>query len=73
MQKARHIKGKERGRLVNRLDYIDYKDVDLLKTFVDIYGRIVPRRYLGVPVKKQKELARAIKRSRVMGLLQFVK
>ncbi len=53
--------------------YIDYKDVDLLKKYVSKYGKIVPRYYTGVNVKYQKMLAQAIKRARQMALLKFVR
>jgi small subunit ribosomal protein S18 len=53
--------------------YIDYKDVDLLKKYVTKYGKIVPRYYSGVSLKFQKMLAKAVKRAKHMGLLQFVR
>lgn len=53
--------------------YIDYKDVDLLKKYVTKYGKIVPRYYSGVELKYQKILAQAVKRARHMGLLKFVR
>jgi small subunit ribosomal protein S18 len=70
--KLRNPKGKERVKLLRDI-VIDYKDIDLLTIFTDIYGRIVPRRYTGLSVSQQKNLARAIKRSRFMGLMPFVK
>lgn len=70
--KKQYPKGTRRSKLLTSVSYIDYKD-PILATFVDIYGRIVPRRYSGLSVKKQKQLARAIKRARIMGLLPFVK
>ena len=57
----------------NATQYIDYKDVDLLRKFVSKYGKIVPRYYTGVELKYQKMLAVAIKRARHMGLLKFVR
>jgi len=66
-------KGKKRGELLRKVGMIDYKDAHLLEMFIDMYGRIVPRRYSGLSVKRQKELAGAIKRSRIMGLMRFVK
>lgn len=55
------------------VQYIDYKDVDLLKKYVSKYGKIVPKYYTGVSLKYQKMLALAIKRARHMGLLKFVR
>ena len=51
---------------------IDYKDVRLLQGFVSERGKIVPSRITAVSTKKQRELAKAIKRSRHLGLLPYV-
>ena len=52
---------------------IDYKNVDLLKKYITKFGKIVPRYYSNVSLKNQKKLAKAIKRSRMMALIPFVK
>ena len=51
---------------------IDYKDIDLLKLFVTEQGKILPRRATGVTVQQQRQIAKAIKRARVLSLLPFV-
>ncbi|MGH1417560.1 MAG: 30S ribosomal protein S18 [Hyphomicrobiaceae bacterium] len=51
---------------------IDYKDVRLLGRYVSERGKIVPSRITAVSAKKQRELARAIKRARFLGLLPYV-
>ncbi|UUD36844.1 30S ribosomal protein S18 [Mycoplasmopsis californica] len=51
--------------------YIDYKDVDLLKKLVNSHGKILPAKLTGVPTKKQRLVATAIKRARFMALLPF--
>lgn len=51
---------------------IDYKDVKLLQRFTSERGKIVPSRITAVSAKKQRELAKAIKRSRFLGLLPYV-
>ena len=56
----------------NKITYIDYKDVDLLKRFVSANGKIIPRRVTGTCAKYQRMLAVAIKRAREMALLPFV-
>ncbi|AUM62276.1 30S ribosomal protein S18 [Spiroplasma monobiae] len=56
----------------NNIDYIDYKDVDLLKKFISANGQILPKRITGTSPKHQRMLAVAIKRARGMGLLPFV-
>ncbi len=51
---------------------IDYKDVKLLQRYVSERGKIVPSRITAVSSKKQRELARAIKRARFMALLPYL-
>lgn len=51
---------------------IDYKDVKLLSRFISERGKIVPSRITAVSTKKQRELARAIKRARFLALLPYV-
>jgi small subunit ribosomal protein S18 len=51
---------------------IDYKDVKLLQRFISERGKIVPSRITAVSTKKQRELAKAIKRARFMALLPYV-
>ena len=50
---------------------IDYKDVKLLQRFISERGKIVPSRITAVSSKKQRELARAIKRARFLALLPY--
>lgn len=56
---------------VNKIVNIDYKDTDLLKKFVSERGKILPRRVTGTSAKYQRQLTRAIKRSRQMALLPY--
>ena len=51
---------------------IDYKDVKLLLRYISDRGKIVPSRITAVSAKKQRELARAIKRARFLALLPYV-
>ncbi|WP_119167952.1 30S ribosomal protein S18 [Algihabitans albus] len=51
---------------------IDYKDMRLLQRFVSERGKIVPSRITAVSAKKQRELARAVKRARFLALLPYV-
>ena len=51
---------------------INYKDINLLKTFITEHGKIVSRRTTNLTVKQQKELKQAIKRARILNLLPFV-
>jgi small subunit ribosomal protein S18 len=51
---------------------IDYKDTRLLQRYISERGKIVPSRITAVSAKKQRELARAIKRARFLGLLPYM-
>jgi len=51
---------------------IDYKDSDLLKLFITEQGKILPRRATGITVQQQRQIAKAIKRARIVSLLPFV-
>jgi len=51
---------------------IDYKDVRLLQRYISERGKIVPSRITAVSHKKQRELARAIKRARFLALIPYV-
>ena len=51
---------------------IDYKDTRLLSGFLSERGKIMPSRITAVSAKKQRELSRAIKRARHIGLLPYI-
>jgi len=51
---------------------IDYKDVRMLTKFISERGKIVPSRITAVSTKKQRELAKAIKRARNLALLPYI-
>ena len=51
---------------------IDYKDTKLLQRFISERGKIVPSRITAVSAKKQRELAKAIKRARFLALLPYI-
>lgn len=57
---------------VEKMDHIDYKQVDLLRRYITDEGKIRPRRQTGTCAKHQRQLARAIKRARHLALLPFV-
>jgi small subunit ribosomal protein S18 len=52
------------------VDALDFKNVNLLKQFVTDAGRILPRKYTGLPAHYQRRLNRAIKRARQMLLMK---
>jgi small subunit ribosomal protein S18 len=56
----------------NNIKHIDYKDIEILKKFLNPNGKIVSHKRTGVTSKNQRQLALAVKRARFMGLLPFV-
>ena len=52
------------------LDALDFKNTNLLRTFVTDQGRILPRKYTGLPAHYQRRLNSAIKRARQMLLMK---
>lgn len=54
------------------IKYIDYKDPEFLKKFLNEQGRILPHRITGTSLKFQRRIARAVKRARHLALLPFV-
>jgi small subunit ribosomal protein S18 len=57
---------------IDSIEYVDYKDIELLKHYLNEQGKILPRRITNVPAKFQRQLTRAVKRARHMALLPFV-
>jgi small subunit ribosomal protein S18 len=55
----------------NHIKFIDYKDIELLSRFVNPDGKISARSQTGTSAKYQRELARAVKNARYMGLLPY--
>lgn len=57
---------------VEKVERIDYKQIDVLRRYIDEDAKIKPRRQTGTCAKHQRQLARAIKRARHLALLPFV-
>lgn len=56
----------------NRIKYIDYKDPEFLKKFLNEQGKILPRRLTGTSLKFQRKISVAVKRSRHIAMLPYV-
>jgi small subunit ribosomal protein S18 len=56
----------------NDIQHVDYKDVDLLKQFVNPHGRVQSRKRTNLTAKQQRAVEAAVKRARFMGLLPYV-
>lgn len=59
--------------VTDKVEYIDYKDVNLLNRFVSDRSKIRNRRVTGNTVQQQREIANAIKNAREMALLPYTK
>ena len=75
IKRRRSIKGgqfrKKICRFCKNKIVIDYKSIDLLRSFVSERGKITPRRISGNCARHQRQIAMAIKRARQIGLLPF--
>jgi small subunit ribosomal protein S18 len=56
---------------VDRVDYIDYKEISRLRRFISERGKILPRRVTGTCAKHQRPLTVALKRARSIALLPY--
>lgn len=69
---ASHFRRKKYCRFTAEgIKHIDYKDVDMLKSYVMESGRIVPSRITGTSARYQRQLAKAIKLARFLALLPY--
>lgn len=56
----------------NQIHYVDYKDVEVLKKFLNPHGRLFAGRRTGLSAKNQRAVALAVKRARFLGLLPYI-
>ena len=55
----------------DKIAYIDYKDVNRLRRYINERGKIMPRRMTGTCAKHQRQLSEAVKRARAIALLPY--
>ena len=67
VKKKKYCRFKKAG-----IKYVDYKDAEFLKKFLNEQGKILPRRLTGTSQKYQKKVATAVKRARHLAILPFV-
>ena len=56
----------------NGSSLIDYKNVNFLKRFTTEQGKLLSRKFTGVTAKQQRQITKAVKQARILGLLKFV-
>ncbi|HSL74259.1 MAG TPA: 30S ribosomal protein S18 [Ilumatobacteraceae bacterium] len=69
----RKFKKKTSVLVIDKVEYIDYKDVDLLQRFMSDRAKIKNRRVAGNTLQQQREIANAVKVAREMALLPYAK
>ena len=67
VKKKKYCRFKKSG-----IKYIDYKDPEFLKKFLNEQGKILPRHITGTSLKYQRRVAQAVKRARHLALLPYV-
>ena len=67
VKKKKYCRFKKAG-----IKYIDYKDAEFLKRFLNEQGKILPRRLTGTSQKYQIKVSQAVKRARHLALLPYV-
>lgn len=69
----RKFQGRKKQNILNALkpEYLDYKNIRLLRRFMSVFERILPARVTGASPKHQRMVAEAIKRARYMALLPY--
>ncbi|MDR0414928.1 MAG: 30S ribosomal protein S18 [Prevotellaceae bacterium] len=67
VKKKKYCRFKKAG-----IKYIDYKDPEFLKRFLNEQGKILPRRLTGTSLKFQRKVSQAVKRARHLALLPYV-
>ena len=67
IKKKKYCRFKKAG-----IKYVDYKDAEFLKKFLNEQGKILPRRLTGTSLKFQRQVSQAVKRARHLALLPFV-
>lgn len=67
VRKKKYCRFKKAG-----IKYVDYKDGEFLKKFLNEQGKILPRRITGTSLKFQRKVSQAVKRARSLALLPYV-
>ncbi|TVR31426.1 MAG: 30S ribosomal protein S18 [Balneolaceae bacterium] len=70
--KKGNLKSKDCKFSAAGVEYIDYKQTDILERFVNDQGKILPRRVTGTSARHQRQLSTAVKRARFMAMIPYV-
>jgi len=76
MGEGQRFKSKRRRKVsyltINKIDSVDYREINILRRFLNDRGKILPSRQTGNTAKQQRMIASAIRKAREMALLPFV-
>jgi len=71
--KKKVVRRKKRNPFLPReVRYVDYKNIELISKFINSHGKILAARVTGLSAAQQRNMAKAIKRARMMALIPFV-
>lgn len=71
-KKKKILKRRKYNKFIPKdVKYVDYKDTELLKRFINNQGSIIPSAVSGLSARQQRAVSKAIKRARVMALLPY--
>ena len=57
---------------LDKMEYIDYKNVEVISKFINTHGKILSSRVTGTCARHERGLSTAIKRARIMALIPFI-
>lgn len=57
---------------IEKMEYVDYKNIEVISKFINTHGKILPSRVTGACARHQRALSTAIKRARIMALIPFL-
>nr|QCI08915.1 ribosomal protein S18 [Wrangelia sp.] len=61
-----------KNKNLQEYEILDYKDIDVLRKFINEQGKILSRKITGLNSKQQKKITKSIKRARILALLPFL-
>ncbi|HHW91912.1 MAG TPA: 30S ribosomal protein S18 [Firmicutes bacterium] len=71
MARERKRKRKVCSFCIDKIDYVDYKDVGRLRRYISERGKLLPRRITGNCARHQRQVTRAVKRARNIALMPY--
>ena len=71
-KKRKNSKKRPCAFCLEQMEYIDYKNIEVVSKFINTHGKILPSRVTGTCARHQRSLSTAIKRARIMALIPFI-